>query len=384
MLLVLIYLITMALIYRGFFYPDETFVEANPLFVMLSTMIKILFPIFIIIILLFYIAVYLKKIKLSSALLLIISLIIVIFLVYPIAEYLYQSRYNLNPLKYHTFLQLTPPNYEDIDTSKFNIYCLGGSTTEFKDKMGRDWPSLVEKSLKEKYGLSQIRVSNFGKQWYTTQHSLINYIQNLRCYKPDLIIIMHNINDLLQNADHSRFSNGKFRADYGHFLGPEMHLIKYRSFIGFAIDIFDKLWYQEKTTVIDTNYFPGLLSFERNLHTLIDLTKSDGTKLVLMTQPNIYKISMNKDELKVLTMLNKEAIGDGKKWSFGTALNGINQYNNKIREIAEKSGLDLIDLESYIPKSLDYFYDDVHYEIKAYELIADKVSEELNKILTSE
>ena len=36
-----------------------------------------------------------------------------------------------------------------------------------------------------------------------------------------------------------------------------------------------------------------------------------------------------------------------------------------------------LDLEAKIPKSLDYFYDDVHYTDKSFDIIADIIFEEL-------
>lgn len=380
-IVIILFLIVSGYLYIGFYYPDDIFIKANPIFYYISIFIRISFPILILLIILLYRAVYLGRIKLSSIVLLLFALLFVILLVYPFGEYFYKKRYRMNLDKYHTFLQLNPPIPSDVDTNYFNIFCLGGSTTEFRDSRGRDWPGLTQKLIREKYNIDSIRFYNLGKQWYTTQHTLINYIQNLRKFKPDVIIVMHNINDLLINADFSRFSNGNFREDYGHFLGPEALMIKYGSLAEFIFNNLKLLWYRPEPVDIKTDKFPGLVSFRNNLKTLTELARNSDTKIIFMTQPNIYKQKMNSEELQSLNMLNREAIGDGIRWKYETALSGIKKYNDTIRELSNELNVPLVDLEKVVPKSLDYFYDDVHYTDKTYDLISSYLSDELLKVI---
>ena len=381
MILVVVYLLVMGYLYRGFFYPDPAIftIHWSPRYI--RWFILLFFPVLTFFIIFLYRNWYIRKVKISSILLLCFTVFFLLLIAYPIGDYFYKkSMYNRID-EFHTYLQLKPAPLYNVETTMYNIFCLGGSTTEFKDKNGRDWPSLVEKLLRNKYGMEQVRIYNQGRQWYTSQHSLINYIENIQKYKPDMIVVMHNINDFLHNADFSRFSGGKFRGDYGHFYGPVTKIIKYGGFGNFILEVFRSLWYQPVITEVDTGYFPGLESFERNIRTLVRLAIVNHTEVVLMTQPNIYKESESSEELRVLTMLNREAIGNGKKWSYGTALSGLRQYNNKIRQIAKEENVHLIDLESMIPKSLDYFYDDVHYRSRTYNLIASKLAGELVDII---
>lgn len=376
----LVSIIVTAYIYIGFFYPDKIFINANPLFKTLSNFILIVYPAITILLILLMVKVFQGKVKISSILLSFLTILFLVLLVYPVGEYFYKKRYRMSLNRYHTFLQLKPNLPQSIDKNKFNVFCLGGSTTEFRDKDGRDWPTLTENLMNELSDKDTIKFYNLGKQWYTTQHILINYSQNLRHLKPDVIIIMENINDLLINADFSRFSNGKFREDYGHFLGPEALMIKYGSLAEFVYNNFRLLWYRSEPVDINTEEFPGLVSFKRNLTLLIELAKLDNVKIILMTQPNIYKEIMSDAESKSLTMLNKEAIGDGVRWSYYTAYKGINEYNNTIRKLASEMNIPLIDLEKVVPKSLEFFYDDVHYRSKTYDLISSYLADTLKHL----
>lgn len=208
-----------------------------------------------------------------------------------------------------------------------------------------------------------VEVYNLGREWYTSLHTLINYEVNLRHHHPDVIIVMHAYNDLIHNADFCYFSFNSFQEDYRHFYGPIYRLIKRPTFLDNAFLVAKSMWYHSPREVINTDNFPGLVPFERNLRTLIDLARTDGTQVVLMTQPHLIKNSMTPAEKSSLHMLNFKTIGPTKKWGYYTARFAFEEYNNVVRKLAKhEPGVYLIDLEPIIPKSLDYFIDDVHYK----------------------
>ncbi len=276
--------------------------------------------------------------------------------------------------EFHPYLQLMPAALPEMDPGNFNIFCLGGSTTEFKDTQNIGWPARVERLLNERLNRNDIRVYNLGKQWYTTQHSLIYYETSIRQCRPDAVIVMHTINDLLQNADFCYFSRGKFRRDYGHYDGPVYRLVKPRGFLSFLMWMISSMWNHKPREIINTDQFPGKSSFEQNLRSLIDLAEKDHVQTILMTQPNLYKPDLNEQEQKILYMLRFEAIGPVKHWSSGTVYNGFLQYGKSIRTIATQRNVPCIDLESHIPKSLDFFTDDVHYTDRAFDAVAGAVA----------
>lgn len=260
------------------------------------------------------------------------------------------------------------------------IFCLGGSTTEFPDHSGRDWPSRVEAILREQYGLKNVEVYNLGREWYTTLHTLINYETNIRQYRPSAILIMQSINDLLQNADFAYMSHGNFREDYGHFYGPVNRIIARRSLWRYLGDVFDGIWYATPRKPLTTDRFPGLAAYRRNITTIIELAKHDSTTVILMTEPCLMKRIMPEEELSAVAMINVEAINDTMVWTSETIVNGMEQYNDLMRTIAIEKRLPLIDLEKEVPKSLVYFRDEVHYQDTTFCLIAPFVAEMFESI----
>ena len=325
------------------------------------------------------------RIPLSSVAVLGASLLFCALLAYPLLLYFNPDRARRESIeRYHPYLQISPPDFRERRSNstmpRFKIFCLGGSTTELADTKGRDWPSRVEERLKGTIPDRQIEVHNLARRWYTTQHTLINYAINLRQHRPNVVIVTHAINDLLHNADFCYYSGGKFREDYGHFYGPIYRLIQRPSDWEPLYRKIRMIWYYTPREVIDTEEFPGLVPFKRNLHTLIDLAKIDGTTVVLMTQPYLIKASLSAAEDAALRMVHVEAVGPNKEWSIYTARRGMEKYTAAVRNVAEEKGVQVIDLERVVPKSLEYFTDDVHYRDKTFDLIADHIADRLKQM----
>jgi hypothetical protein len=53
----------------------------------------------------------------------------------------------------------------------------------------------------------------------------------------------------------------------------------------------------------------------------------------------------------------------------------MNLFNETARNIAMENEVPFFDLEKVVPKTLDYFLDDVHYTEKGNKIIAEKLSE---------
>lgn len=305
-----------------------------------------------------------------------------ILLCYPVATYFYYDRNAANPAKsYHPYLQLAPLSYQPRASEgvekPYKIFCLGGSTTEWKSTREEDWQSLTEAELKRTFDRKNVQIHNLGREWYTSLHSLINYTTNLKHHKPDAIIVMHALNDLLHNADFSYFSSGPFQDDYRHFYGPVSRIMMRKSMFGTISEKLSAAWYHQPREIIETADFPGLVPFSRNLRNIIALARSEGTKVILMTEPNLYKELMTQDEIELLYMLHREAVGPRYQWSLATARTGMELYNETIRNIARQENVALIDLDRLVPKTTQYFNDDVHYKDDAYPLIAKTLAKEL-------
>lgn len=375
-------------LYLGFYYPDPVLFSGDAslgLQIMLWA-IRIILPFIFVLFLIIMIKFRQSKLKLHHLLFAAGGCLFALALCYPVISYLYYMRSSANRLsEYHPYLQLTPPEApERSDNESVKIFFLGGSTTAWKNSQDTGWPKLVEDRLRGINSAQKIQAFNLAKEWYTSQHTLYNYVSNLRKAKPDVIVLTHGINDLMQNVDFGYFSGNTFRPDYGHFYGPMSRLIKRESLEYNLLNKVRSAWYHQKRTLINTDYFPGLSSFSANLKTLIELTRSDNVKIVFLTQPHLLKAKMTKTELASSYMLKRSAVGPKKRWTAKTLLSGMTQYNNKVLNIAKENAVPVFLLEKAIPKSLKYFSDEVHYQDAAYPLIADFVAEKLLTVIKIE
>jgi lysophospholipase L1-like esterase len=373
-----------AYVYAGFFYPDPYLTEGaettRALFLLWSY--RILLPLLAAGFIAVWIGIRREKIKASTVLLLSGTIIVICLLLYPAANWFFDRSSPRRLEEFHPYLQLSPKTIamsEGDRSGRFVIFCLGGSTTEFTDAAGKGWPARLEEVLRDAIPGKRIEVYNHGRQWYTTLHTLINYETNLRPLRPDAIIVMQSINDLLNNADFSYFSAGEFRRDYGHFRGPVSRMLDKEGLLTYIVRITRGLWYATERSVLETEIFAGLESYETNLRTIIELARNDSTAVILMSEPSLFRESNTPEELEALYMLNKEAIGKDKRWGLRTALSGMRQYNGVMKRLAREQNLLFIDLDAAVPKSLDYFTDDVHYRDRTFDLVADSVSARLRE-----
>lgn len=377
--------ICLGYVWFGFLYPDPFYLTKAGLTgkLVFLWIPRIFIPI------LYFVLIALITIKnkklVQNITILLSAVLVLVLIIYPLLDIRYylntKSENEKTSQKYHPYLQLIPPDSDTLNyhygKNAIKIFCLGGSTTEFKDSKRVGWPEKLEKELRMTYNSDSIFVFNFGKQWYTTLHSLINYETNLRQYKPDVIILMHNINDFLQNADFSYLSKGPYRKDYGHFYGPSAMIFEKTGLFGSLLKKFSLMWYHTPRITIEQDSFPGLESFTRNINTLIDLASIDNTKVILLTQPNILSEDMDERIKQICLMVNFEAVGEKKRWGYQTAYIGMKQYNERIKAISENRKVYFIDLEKHIPKSITYFSDEVHYKDTTFNIISKTLAEEI-------
>jgi hypothetical protein len=89
------------------------------------------------------------------------------------------------------------------------IFVIGGSTV-YCDRIPYESSHVrrLEKTLASHYPDHTIEVLNAGNHWHTTQHSLIKYLFKIKEYEPDLIILLHTINDLYRSFSAADWARG--------------------------------------------------------------------------------------------------------------------------------------------------------------------------------
>jgi lysophospholipase L1-like esterase len=249
----------------------------------------------------------------------------------------------------------------------FRIIAVGGSTTvnhHSFEVAGIDYPTALERKLAGAEHAATIEVLNAGGNGFSTAQSLINIEFRLVEFHPDLILIMHNINDCSVN-----FFDGGATADYGnkylkpYFLSPTLQGT--HSLSGFLSQSRFLAWLglpeilASKSGDLDANadHNPGIPYFKRNLNFIIEICQNHNITPVLLTQPY---------SMKPHRFVSQEA---------------FLKYDEVIRLVARDQKVDLIDMFSKFGHEEAFFIDEFHYSTAGIEHFTDILSAELTPII---
>ena len=261
------------------------------------------------------------------------------------------------------------------------INCLGASTTQnyisYKDK-NYSYPLELEKLIHKNIS-KNIEVNNCGQGGYNSADILVRFILQTIESQPDIIIIYHG------HADIRSYLTQNFSSDYSHSrknLSEEYNRLRFSSkipkmpfsFLNFLFNYWFP--YNTRQSLIDlihkkdldlnVDYKKGLEVFERNLQHIIDICNARNIKVVLSTFSHILHESVKNSELhKIYSKI-------------------MDLENDKIKLLAKKNSLLLVDNEKKISKDEKYFVDTIHFSHEGMILIAKNFYEELKKILKNE
>lgn len=308
--------------------------------------------------------------------------LITLALVYFAGHYYYYSQ---QEHLFDPFLQMPPNEYEysaQKDTNTLRILCLGGSTTRNVriDTMQR-YPSVLHEILKKEVNGKKVEVLNAGMDWYTSKHSNINYTLYCRDFKPDVVILMHAINDLYRSFSPKSLAVGEYKSDYTHFYGPSIAGAKPPSFEALIKTFIRKFWFPPSYVPRDFSLeeFQSLHDFSNYMGTLIQLIQNDGSKVILVSQPYLYKSEMSAEEDRLLWMDRGMCLIDGKYPNGESMAMAMDAYNAKTAALASKYDTPFVHGEPALPKDLEHFVDDVHYTPLGAKKLAEIIAAEILK-----
>lgn len=264
-----------------------------------------------------------------------------------------------------------PPN-------TFRIVCVGGSTA-YDTQVRRDeaWPTRLQDFLRKRFPNPRIEVVNAGLPGRTSADNLINLGLRLLPLKPDVILFYEGLNDPKPNAVPG------FWPDYSHYYSPPdsisvvlFHRLINRSLllshIRYRIRPLLNPWLRDNPRGLpvprtDKVSEAGPNTYRRNLQSMIAMAHRQGSKImVAATVRSVKPNPMDPDP-------------DGKNGYLlrlytGLTLDGIEKalaaYNQVNREVAQSDADCLVDLESVVPASAEYFTDGLHFTPKGSELVA--------------
>jgi hypothetical protein len=235
------------------------------------------------------------------------------------------------------------------------VACLGGSTTQ------DGYPAMLEEHLNRQGAGRRFQVLNFGLAYYTSAHSLVNYVLNVRDFSPDFVVIHDNCNDSVVMG----YDN--FRPDYAHILKswdyrgePDAFMVRYsisyrfiRAYLlpKFNIGNIPFAKATQKRHGKKGAYKPDQLkTFKRNINTIVTLAREEQEVVIITTQPRSRV----------------------RKYSDAYNLH-MDTTNELLRQFAHENSLPLVDLDNLMTGQEEYFWDPVHVVEKGNNLKAEKI-----------
>jgi lysophospholipase L1-like esterase len=279
-------------------------------------------------------------------------------------------------------LQIPKPEAE------FRIFMIGGSTAEgFYLDDSEALHSIVQSELRKQTlkGLS-IRLYNAGKSGDASNDHVSILVHRVVHLEPDMLIVFAGINDL---------SRSIYNHDYLHYGGnlnlavtvvatdfqiPRRIYYLIKRFSATDRDILERITgkssyrgmvaLQKKAPESDRKPRVDLASYRRNLQTIIGAAKAHGIQLVLMTQQTTWNSTVD-PQAKDWQWLRYRA---GVTYREDLMDHALEAFNAVMRELARDHGIPLYDLAQEMPKSSEFFYDDVHFNVKGAELAGKRLS----------
>jgi hypothetical protein len=289
--------------------------------------------------------------------------------------------------------------YNIYDKPDLTLVFLGGSTVAciYVDEDQR-FPHLAGQLLEQKTG-KKITSINSGVGGNNSLHSIDVLLNKIIPIKPDVVVMMHNINDLVALIyDRTYWSKNPTRKPivnfyfYKNLTGlkalstlardmyiPNLHAatrILSRKVFGNKVkqpeDEFAHI--RGKKLMVDKAAI--LEEFKMNLQTFSNICRARRITPVLMTQFNRYKTN---PDPKVMEAMKGFESDSGVPVSEFIDLYA--KFNEAIREVGKQNGVQVIDLANLIPQDSQYIYDVVHLNNKGSQLAAQIISNQLQPLV---
>jgi hypothetical protein len=275
------------------------------------------------------------------------------------------------------------------DSPDMSIVFLGGSTTECRYVAEEHrFPYLAGVLLEQQTGI-KINSYNAARSGNHSLHSLDILLNKVFPLKPEIVVMLHNINDLVVLLYESSYWNPRsskpvifdinkeinanfFRIIRDKFipnLAAAMHNFdkSLRSFMKSdkkSNDEFAKI--RGKRLIFDKSAMVD--QFEMNLQSFISLCKARNIIPVLMTMPSRFK---EKPDQIILDTFKNVSI------EYSQFRELFDRFNNSILKKAHENNIMVIDLAKEIPQENEFMCDIVHYTDKGAGRIAAIISDRL-------
>jgi lysophospholipase L1-like esterase len=277
---------------------------------------------------------------------------------------------------------------------ELRIFTVGGSTMEsivLDDS--RDAAHLLQKNLDLALEEHDVRVYNAGKSGNRSYDHLAMVSQRIAHLEPDVLVVFAGINDLMAGlfgVDYLHLESRQIgRNDLFKFLAAESQLYRraygaarrfrrrtareIQETIAFETNYDEKVALQNSFPAIDAPPRMDLDSYATNLRSILAVARAAGARVIFMTQATTWNSQID-PEASTWHWMRLRQNGVYREDLMEAALES---YNDVMRDVAAVEQVELVDLAATMPKSLEFFYDDVHFNDAGARVAAAKLAAQL-------
>ncbi|RJR40932.1 MAG: SGNH/GDSL hydrolase family protein [Deltaproteobacteria bacterium] len=275
-----------------------------------------------------------------------------------------------------------------------SLVFLGGSAVEciFVEEENR-FPYLAGRLLEKKSGL-KINSYNGGHGGNNSMHSLFILLSKVIPLKPSIVVIMHNINDLVillyekTYYNHNPHKEIIVTENYGvlrlaRMFGKKMFPNLYQAGSQ-LVDIprylnimeFGDEFAHIRGTKVTADKEKIISDFRKNLQLFIEICRTQKIIPVLMTMQNRLKQVPDAVTLKEFRRLSSDL-------SYEEFKNLFDAMNGAIRSQGRENGVMVIDLAREIPQEKEFIYDMVHLNDTGCKKVAKIISNGLERLIVN-
>jgi hypothetical protein len=321
----------------------------------------------------------------------------------------------------------------DAGEAQYRILAMGGSTTEcLYLSESESWPQLLQEALGSTAEGWVTWVGNVGRSGMNARDHVVHVKYLVPQYpKIDALLVLVGVNDLTlalqqgqtyvtpppildEQAEQEQIRRAFLMAP-GRLLSPTTdywldpnapwykgtaiwQLLK-RARLRLTVRLTGGGLYQDTegrvysqwrnnrknaSEIIDSlpNLQPALDEYRRNLDAIVTLANEYDTRLILMTQPTLWRDDLPDKDRDLLWL---GGIGDfmtraGRPYySVGALAQAMLRFNETLLGVCEDRNVECVDLAARIPKDASMMYDDAHFTELGSRTVAQVIAEFLQQ-----
>ena len=278
---------------------------------------------------------------------------------------------------------------------EYRIAVLGGSTVECVALRPENrWTAVLERRLAREEPTAAVTVLNLGLSAQATWTHLANVAQHVVDLDVDLIVLLLGANDLIRarEDDEIMLSDPMFAANprltprlIALWLTLRTQIGRWlrEGYLALGRQESQEAYFQPNVRFLSSlpvlpfepPFKPGALdSYEKTIASIAAIAHTHGIDVLFLTQPALWRQDNTPEESNLFWML--EFLQEGKfvKLAPGAAAGMLEKLNRRLLDTCLRRGLQCLDLASAVPRSLEYFYDDLHFNDRGSRLVAEEVA----------